>query len=158
MEIVVRATVIFFFLFLLMRGLGRRELSEMSAFELVVLVTLGDLVQQGITQEDMSLTGAMLAAGTMGMWAFVLSYASFRSGRMKRLLAGVPVVIARDGKILEEVAKLERLTVDDILDEARQNGIADVDEIALAILEIDGNFSFIKKDSEQHPGSKNRDV
>lgn len=79
MEIVIRATVVFFFLWLLVRALGKRELAEMSAFELVLLVVMGDIVQQGITEADMSATGAVLAAGTLALWILQFSYLSFRS-------------------------------------------------------------------------------
>lgn len=68
METVVRATVIYFFLFAITRASGKRELSEMTAFELILLITIGDLVQQGVTQEDASLTGAVLAVGTIFLW------------------------------------------------------------------------------------------
>jgi uncharacterized membrane protein YcaP (DUF421 family) len=155
MEIVVRATIIFFFLFLLIRGLGRRELAQLSPFELVVLVTMGDLVQQGVTQDDTSISGAVLAAGTIALWAFALSYAGFKSERLRNALGGVPIVVARDGHILEGVANIERLTPEDILEEARGRGIADVADIALAILEPDGNFSFITR-SRNQPSSEGR--
>ena len=68
MELVVRASVIFLFLWLLTRALGRRELTELTAFELVVMIVMGDMVQQAVTQEDTSLVGGMLAVGTIGLW------------------------------------------------------------------------------------------
>ncbi len=81
MEIIIRATVIYFFLWAVARGVGKRELSEMTAFELILLVTMGDLIQQGATQEDMSLTGAGLAVGTLAMWILVFAYLSWRFRR-----------------------------------------------------------------------------
>ena len=67
MEIIVRATAIFFFVWLVTRSIGKRQLSEISAFQLILLVTIGDLVQQGVTQDDRSLSGAFLAVGTIGL-------------------------------------------------------------------------------------------
>lgn len=145
MEIVFRAAVIFFFLFIMMRGLGKRELSELSPFELVVLVTMGDLVQQGVTQDDTSITGAILSAGTMGLLAFGLSYVSYKSPRASRLLEGIPVVVIRDGELLEKAVRIERLTVEEVMEELREHGISDLNDIALGILETDGGFSFIKQ-------------
>ncbi len=78
MEIIVRATVIYIFLWVVARGWAKRELSEMTAFELILLVTMGDLIQQGATQEDQSITGAFLAVGTLAFWILVFSYLSFR--------------------------------------------------------------------------------
>ncbi|MGH8884493.1 MAG: DUF421 domain-containing protein, partial [Egibacteraceae bacterium] len=78
MEIVIRASVIYFFLWLVARGTGKRELSQLTAFELILLVTIGDLVQQGVTQEDMSITGAMLAVGTFAFWTVTFSFLAWR--------------------------------------------------------------------------------
>ena len=78
MEIVLRAAVIYVFLWIVTRVIGKKELAELSAFELVLIVTIGDLVQQGVTQEDMSVTGAMLAVGTIALLVVGTSYVGFR--------------------------------------------------------------------------------
>ena len=150
MEIVVRSTVIFFFLYVLTRIMGKRELAQLSAFELILLVTIGDLVQQGVTQEDMSLTGNMLAVGTIGVWILLLSYLSYKFKRAHTALEGVPVVIVRDGEILEESMHIERLTDDEVLGEAREQGIDDLSKVRVGILEADGKFSFIQDPPKQH--------
>ena len=144
MEIVVRATVIYFFLWLVTRGVGKRELAEMTAFELILLVTMGDLVQQGVTQEDMSLIGAMLAIGTMAFWIVVFAYVTWRSAAARPVFEGLPVVIVRDGEPIDEFLRLERVTLDEVKEEARQQGIAEVSEIRLCVLEPDGKFSFLQ--------------
>lgn len=151
MQVLVRATVIFFFLWVLTRAVGKRELSQMSAFELVLLITVGDLVQQGVTQEDYSITGAMLATGTIAFWVLVFAFISFKVAPSRRLLEGDPVLIVRDGEPLKEALRLERLTLDEVLEEARGQGIADLADVEVALLEPDGRFSFITKDREQHP-------
>ena len=144
MEIIVRATVIYFFLWAVARGVGKRELSEMTAFELILLVTMGDLIQQGATQEDMSLTGAGLAVGTLALWILAFGYLSFRFRGTRSALEGVPVVVIRDGQPLDEVLRIERLTVEEICEEARNQGIADLSEVEIGVLEPDGKFSFLK--------------
>jgi uncharacterized membrane protein YcaP (DUF421 family) len=148
MELVIRATIVYFFLWFVTRGVGKRELSEMTAFELILLVVMGDLIQQGVTQEDMSVTGAILAVGTMAFWIMVFSYASFRFKRMRPILEGLPVVVIRDGQPLEQVLRLERLTVDELLEGARSHGLTDLRDVRLAVLEPDGKFSFITKDGD----------
>jgi uncharacterized membrane protein YcaP (DUF421 family) len=147
-EIVIRSTVIFFFLWFLTRATGKRVLSQLSAFELMLLVTVGDLVQQGVTQEDMSLTGNMLAVGTLGVWISVFSYVSYRWAKTRPVIEGLPVVILRDGKILKEALHVERLTEDELREEARMQGIEDLRKVKAAVLEPDGKFSFIT--GEQH--------
>ena len=103
MEIVVRATIIFWFLWLVTRGLGKRELAEMSPFELILIVTMGDLVQQGVTQEDFSVTGAILAISTLAVWILLLAWLSRRSMRIREVLDGTPVVLVHDGELVEPV-------------------------------------------------------
>lgn len=144
MEIIVRATLIYFFLWAVTRGVGKRELSEMTAFELILLVTMGDLIQQGATQEDMSLTGAVLAVGTLALWITVFAYLSWRFKKARTTLEGVPVVVIRDGRPLDDVLKIERLTLDEVCEEARNQGITDLAEVHVGVLEPDGKFSFLK--------------
>jgi uncharacterized membrane protein YcaP (DUF421 family) len=148
MEIIVRATALFLFVWGLMRIMGKRELAELTAFELVLLISIGDLIQQGVTQEDMSITGAFLAVGTIGMWILVFSYASFRWKSARPVIEGFPVVVVRDGELLEEMLRIERLTKEEVLDAAREQGIADLRDIRIGILEADGKFSFIS--GERH--------
>ncbi|HZA27037.1 MAG TPA: YetF domain-containing protein [Actinomycetota bacterium] len=143
MEIIVRATALFFFVWGLMRVMGKRELAELTAFELVLLISIGDLIQQGVTQEDMSITGALLAVGTIGMWILAFSYASFRWRGSRSVIEGFPVVVVQDGRLLDEMLRLERLTSDEVLDAAREQGIQNLDEIRIGILEADGKFSFL---------------
>lgn len=148
MEIIVRATVIYFFLWAVARGVGKRELSEMTAFELILLVTMGDLIQQGATQEDMSLTGAGLAVGTLAMWIVAFAYLSWRFKRLRPFTEGVPVIVVRNGRPLDQVLKIERLTLDEVCEAARNQGIADLSEVDVGVLEPDGKFSFLKTDGQ----------
>ena len=144
MEVIVRATVIYFVLWALARGVGKRELSEMTAFELILLVTMGDLIQQGATQEDMSLTGAALAVGTLAMWIMIFAYISWRFRGARPVLEGVPVVVVHHGQPLDEVLAIERLTLQEICEAARNQGITDLAEVDIGVLEPDGKFSFLK--------------
>ena len=146
MEMVLRAAALYFFLWAITRGLGKRELSEMSAFELLLLVTVGDLIQQGVTQEDMSVTGAMLAVGTIAMLVLIFSWLGFRWRPARRLIEGLPVVVVRDGRPLDQALRLERVTMDELLESARNQGIANLRDVNLAILEPDGRFSFLKQE------------
>ncbi|HET9441973.1 MAG TPA: YetF domain-containing protein [Acidimicrobiales bacterium] len=144
MEIVARATVIFFFIFLLTRGMKKRALAEMSPFEMILLVTLGDIVQQGVTQEDYSLTGAILAAGTFGFWVMAMTWGTWRSERLRRMIEGVPIVIVKDGEPVASALELEQMPIDEVLEAARQQGVDDLGSIHLAVLEPSGRISIIK--------------
>lgn len=143
MEIVLRATVTFAVLLAITRGLPRRTLADMAPFEMLLLVTLGDIVQQGITQEDYSVTGSILAVSTFAAWALVLSYATWRWRRVAKLVDGEPLVIVRDGSPIRDALRVERLPVDEVMEAARQQGIADLSSVRLAILEPNGRISFL---------------
>jgi uncharacterized membrane protein YcaP (DUF421 family) len=150
MEILIRSTVIFFFIWILTRAMGKRELAEMTAFELVLLITLGDIVQQGVTQEDMSITGAMIAVGTIAFWILVFSFISWRWSRTDSVITGLPVIVVRDGEPLIDALAVERVPYDEVVEAARNQGIGDLAAVRVGILEPDGKFSFLRYDDEQH--------
>lgn len=152
MEIVVRAAVMFVFLIVLTRAVGKKELTQLTAFELILMVTIGDLVQQGVTQEDQSLAGAFLAVSTIAVLIVALSYVEFRWHGTRRAIRGIPVVVVRNGEVVEPVLRLERLNIEELLEGAREQGIGDLAEVKLAVLEPDGSFSFIKADGGSDDG------
>lgn len=145
MDIVLRGTVIFLALYLLVRLMGKRELGQMTPFELIVLVVIGDLIQQGVTQNDFSLTGAIIAVCTIAFWALVFSWASFLWPSAERLLEGEPRVVIRDGKLIEANLRRSRLTRSEIESEMRLAGIARMEDVAWGILEPRGKISFIQR-------------
>ena len=145
MDIVFRGIVVFVFLYGLMRVIGRRELSSLEPFDLVLLVVLGDAVQQGLTQDDYSLTGAILAIGTIAILQLGVSYANFRFPRLRPLLDGEPIVIVERGKVIEKNMRRERVTIEDVMQAARLQSIASLDDVDWAVMETSGAISFIKK-------------
>ncbi|HWN23200.1 MAG TPA: YetF domain-containing protein [Gaiellaceae bacterium] len=145
MDIVARATVAFLILFLLLRVLGRRELSSMEPFDLILLVVIGDLIQQGVTQSDMTLTGSMLAIGTFAILTVLVSWLVFRFRRLRPVLDAGPLIILQDGKLVEHNLRQERLTEDEVAAAARQQQIASLDDVAWAVLEGNGRISFIPR-------------
>jgi uncharacterized membrane protein YcaP (DUF421 family) len=145
MDIVLRAVVLFCFLFLLMRIIGRRELSSLQPFDLILLIVLGDAVQQGLTQDDYSLTGALLAIGTIAVLQVLVSWIGFRFPRARPVLEGTPIVVVQDGEVIEHNLARERLTVDEVCEAARVQGIAHLSDVRFAVLETSGQISFIKK-------------
>ena len=145
MDIVLRAAALFVFVWLLTRIVGRRELSTLEPFDLILLVVLGDLIQQGVTQNDFSVTGGMLAGGTMALMTILFSYLGFRFHRLQPILEGDPVILVERGKPIEKNLRRNRLTLEEVAGQARMQGIAHLDEVQWAVLETSGNVSFIKK-------------
>ena len=146
MDIALRAFVLFFFMVFLTRIIGRRELSSLSPFDLILLIVLGDAVQQGLTQDDYSVTGAIIAVSTIAALQVATSYVSFRSGRARKVLEGLPVVVVEDGNIVEANLKRERMTPDEVEEEMRVQQIGSLEQVQWAILETNGTMSFIKKE------------
>jgi uncharacterized membrane protein YcaP (DUF421 family) len=145
MDIVFRGIAIYFFIYLLTRVIGRRELSSLEPFDLILLIILGDAVQQGLTQDDYSVTGAFVAVGTIATLQVATSYASFRFPRLRPVLEGEPIVIVQDGKPIERNMKRERIALEEVMEEARLQQIDSVEKIRWAVLETSGNISFIEK-------------
>jgi uncharacterized membrane protein YcaP (DUF421 family) len=145
MDLVLRAIFLYFFVFLITRVIGRRELSQLAPFDIILLIVAGDAIQQGLTQDDYSITGAVLVVGTFAVLQLLTSYASFRFVRLRPILEGEPIVIIQNGKLLDRNLKRERLTEDEVLEEARQQQITSLDDIEWAVLENSGKISFIAK-------------
>jgi uncharacterized membrane protein YcaP (DUF421 family) len=145
MDIALRATVLYFFIVLVTRVVGRRELSSLSPFDLILLIILGDAVQQGLTQDDYSVTGAMIAVGTIASLQVASSYLTFRSKGAAKVLEGLPLVLVDRGEIVEENLRRERMSEDELAGEMRMQQIATFDEVEWAILEVNGSISFVKK-------------
>jgi uncharacterized membrane protein YcaP (DUF421 family) len=144
-DLVIRATIGFFFVLLLTRVVGRRELSSLEPFDLILLVMIGDLVQQGITQNDLSLTGLVLVGGTICLLTVAVSYTSFRFPRLRPLLDGEPVIVLEDGKPIDRNLRRNRITHEELAAAARQQGIASLESVRWAVLETGGSISFIRK-------------
>lgn len=145
MDIALRGIAIFVFLFVLTRVIGRRELSSLEPFDLILLIVLGDAVQQGLTQDDYSVTGALIAVGTIAGLQVLTSYASFRLPWARRVLEGEPIVIVEDGRPIEKTLHRERMTVAEVAEEARLQQIDSLEKVQWAVLETSGSISFIPK-------------
>lgn len=149
MEIVLRAVVVFLFLWFVTRVVGRSTLGELSTFQLIVFITMGDLVQQAVTQQDFSVTGAVLAVSTFAVLTILLSWANARWARVRPVVHGIPVVVFHEGEPLLDVMKAERLSLDDFSAAARQQGIERFAEIRLAVLETNGQLSFFTRSGDE---------
>lgn len=145
MDIVIRAAVVFAFLYLLMRMLGRRELTSMEPFDIILLVVIGDLVQQGVTQSDYSVTGALLAVSTIALLTVLVSWTSMRVPKLRPVLSGEPIVLVEGGELIEKNLRRQRITVGEVEQEARLEQITSLDQVRWAILETNGQISFVEK-------------
>jgi uncharacterized membrane protein YcaP (DUF421 family) len=146
MDIVLRAALAFVFIYALARLIGRRELSTLEPFDLILLVVIGDLAQQGITQSDYSLTGLVLSLGTFAALTVLVSYLVYKVRVLRPILEGRPLIILQDGEFIEHNMRRERITPDEVASAARQEIQCDeLDKVKWAVLESNGRISFIMK-------------
>jgi uncharacterized membrane protein YcaP (DUF421 family) len=145
MDLVIRATAISLFVLLVTRIAGKRELGTLEPFDLILLVVLGDLVQQGITQSDQSVTGTLIVISTITLLSVAVSWVSFRSRPIRRFTEGEPIVLLRDGRTIERNMRRERITRGDIEEQARASQVRSLEELQWAILEDNGQISCIKR-------------
>ena len=143
MDVVLRTIFVFFLILVITRAVGRRELSSMEPFDLILLVVIGDLVQQGVTQSDYSLTGTTTVIATLAILTVSTGYLSFRVRRLRPLLEGEPIVLIANGEIRREALRRQRITVDELGAEARQSQIGSLGDVRFAVLETSGQISFV---------------
>ncbi len=152
MEISLRAAAVFFFLYAVMRVLGRRELAQMTPFELILLVIMGDLIQQAVVEDDTSIIGAVIAVSTLALLILAMSYASFRWKRAADVLEGRPTIVVHRGRPDMDALRMHRVTLEEVQGAARQQGIASLAQVELGILEPEGKLSFVLADRRTHAG------
>jgi uncharacterized membrane protein YcaP (DUF421 family) len=145
MDLVFRTVAIFVFILFVTRVTGRRELNSLEPYDIIVLVVLGDLVQQGVTQSDNSVTGAVIVISTIMVLSVIAGWLGFRFRPAQRVLQGEPLIVVDDGQPVKRNLQRERITIEEVETEARIQQIGSLEEVRWAVLETDGQISFIKK-------------
>lgn len=147
MDIVYRAAFIFFFLWFITRVTGRTTLGELNTFQLLLYVTMGDLVQQAVTEQDYSVTSSVLAVGVFALLTIGLSWINTHWKAGRPVTNGTPMVVAHNGEPLLDVMRNERMSLDDLMSAAREQGIERIGDIRVAVLETNGKVAFFTGDS-----------
>ena len=149
---VLRAVAIYVLVMVLIRMSGKRAVGQFTPFDLVMLILIGNAVQNGINGGDNSLTGAVIMAATLIALNYAVAFATSRSRRLERLVEGVPVILARDGKVFEHVLRKQLVSFADFHKALRMHDIVDIDDVALALLENNGTISVVPR----HDGGAER--
>ena len=145
-EILLRTFVVYLVVLVLLRTAGKRELGQMTPFDLVVILIIANAVQNAMTGGDNSLLGGVIAATTLTVVNIAVGRWGSRVPVFRRLVASDPRVLLRDGKPITEALKAERVALEELEMAARQHGIADLADVTAAVLEEDGSISIIPKD------------
>jgi uncharacterized membrane protein YcaP (DUF421 family) len=147
MDLVFRTVAVFLFILVLTRLVGRRELGSLEPFDLIILVVIGDLVQQGVTQDDYSVTGAFIVVSTLALLTVFVSYVSFRVPPVRPFLDGEPVILVEAGRPIDRNLRRERITHGELQAAARMQGISSLAQVRFAVLETNGQISFIEHEN-----------
>lgn len=151
METVLRVVFVYVFVWACLRILGKRELSEMAPFELVMLLFIPQFFSRALTRQDYSMTNATIASSTLFSLVILTSLASFRFSRFRRVMESHPSVLVKRGEFLSEALGIERVTPEEVFSAMHKAGIERIDDVAWAILEADGKIAIIRADHGQVP-------
>lgn len=143
METVVRVAVIYIALLLFFRVIGKRELSQMSSFELVTLMLIPEIVSQAIQHDDYSLINALVGVATIFTLVVLTSVLTHLSRRVAEFTDGRPTVLVREGKLVEDALDLERIQPEEIFSSMHQVGLESLAQVKWGILEPDGKISIV---------------
>jgi uncharacterized membrane protein YcaP (DUF421 family) len=144
-EVIARTAVIYCFVLGGLRITGKREVGQMTPFDLTLLLLLSNGVQNAMVGNNNSVTGGIAAAGTLLILNRLITAAAARNRRFERVIKGTPTLLISRGHIIKENLKRESLSIDEIHCAMREHGISTIENVRLAVLEIDGSISFIEK-------------
>jgi uncharacterized membrane protein YcaP (DUF421 family) len=153
LQIVLRTGIIYLLVLIGVRLSGKREVGQMTPFDLTLLLLLSNSVQNAMTGPDTSLMGGGVAACTLLVLNYGVAAVSGSNRRLRRLIEGEPSLLVHDGKIIESHMARERVSMDELHRALREHGINSCDQVALAVLEVDGSISCLKYD-EIKPDAK----
>ena len=153
LEKIVRSAAVYLFLLFAFRLTGKRQVGQLTPFDLVLLLLISNVVQNAVIGNDNSLGGGLLGAVTILILNRLVVELTFRSKRLRRLLETSPTILVHNGKILHANLDRERVTMDDLLAALRRNGVADVSHVRVAMLEENGGISVIPHTSSTPPGT-----
>lgn len=145
-DVVLRTTVIYLFVLIGVRLSGKREVGQMTPFDLTLLLLLSNAVQNAMVGPDNSLLGGVIAAGTLLIMNYAVARLSGRNRRFRKFVQGSPTLLVHNGKPITSHLQRECVTMDELLRALREHGVCSIQEVSLAVLEVDGSISVLKYD------------
>ena len=146
LQIALRTAVIYLVVLIGIRLSGKREVGQMTPFDLTLLLLISNSVQNAMTGPDTSLIGGVVAASTLLIMNYLVGMLSGSSRKFRRVVEGEPSLLIHDGQIIESHMQKEHVSLDELQRAVREHGIAQCSDVALAVLEVDGSISCLKYD------------
>jgi len=154
LEIVLRTVVIYLVVLMGVRLSGKREVGQMTPFDLTLLLLISNSVQNAMTGSDTSLVGGIAAAITLLLLNYLIAELSGTNRRFRKVIEGQPTLLVHDGQLITAHMAKERVSMDELERSLREHGINNYHDVALAVLEVDGSISCLKYD-ELNPSANN---
>jgi uncharacterized membrane protein YcaP (DUF421 family) len=146
LDVVVRSLCVYFFMVIGIRVFGKNQLSQLNAGDVVLLLLISNAVQNAMVGQDTSLQGGLIAALVLFAANFTLKRLMFRNPSFKSFMEEDPVILVKDGKVVEEALNKVKITRDELEEAVREHGVDGIENVKLSILEVDGNISVISED------------
>jgi uncharacterized membrane protein YcaP (DUF421 family) len=140
-ELILRAAIVYFFVFALLRVVGKKHVGQMAPFDLVVLLIISESVQNAIIGDDKSLTGGLLASATIVIMSALVGYATWRDKSVARVFEGRPRILVRNGRVLKHALAREQITHAELIEALRRQGCTSLTNVRYAVLENDGDVT-----------------
>ena len=150
---VVRCIAVYIFLLLMLRMTGKKQVGQLSSFDLVLLLILSNAVQNSMNAGDNSLLGGLIAATTLIMLNYLVSYLTYRFKKVDILVEGRPQVLIHNGKLDENVMSSAHLTIHEVREAVRAEGCLSFDSVAWAMLEVNGRISVVPRRDKSEPSA-----
>ena len=149
LNICFRTILVLIILFFITKMMGKKQISELNFFDYVVGITIGSIAADISLDIEKNMIAGIAALFIYGFISYIISFISIKSIRARRFIIGVPTVLVEKGKIIESGLKKSKIDVNDLLMVARENGYFNLDEIDYALMEVNGNISFLPKEKEK---------
>ncbi|MDM5201267.1 DUF421 domain-containing protein [Fictibacillus enclensis] len=154
-ELIIRVVIAYIFLLLLTRLMGRKEISQMTFFNFISAIVFGTLGGTLITDPNMSIRNGLIVVACWGAITIIAGYLNLKSKMARNLITGEPVILVRDGLIMEETLKRVRLDINSLMTKLRDKEVFSIADVDYAIFETDGKLSVMKKgNGQQSPTPK----
>lgn len=145
-EIIIRALAVYFFIIFAIRIFGKKELAQLSVTDLVFILLISNAVQNAMVGPDTSLTGGLVAAGSLFAANYTLKRLLYKSSKLNKLIQGQSILLIYKGEIQMQNCKKAEITLEELEAASREHGVKDIQHVDLAMLEVDGNISIISND------------
>ena len=157
-EVIIKGVISLIFLFFVIKILGKKQISQLNIFDYVIGISLGNIAAEMTINEDITILEGFLAMSIYGFCSLFVSYITIKSIHARRFISGVPIVLIDHGKISKEQLKKVKLDINDLIQDAREDGIFDISEVNYAIMEVSGKVTFLLKSEYDTPSKKDLNI